>query len=109
MRRLQHISAWGCREREEPEAARPELDQGGFVTSLVAESSRYIQRYVGHANMQTDIKEVTFMGSNDELVAAGKAGCIAHCACPDDADVGCILATGPGLLYTGSLRKRQNW
>ena len=47
------------------------------------------------------------MGSNDELVAAGKAGCIAHCACPDDADVGCILATGPGLLYTGSLRKRQ--
>jgi hypothetical protein len=47
---------------------------------MVPESSRYIQRYVGHANIQTDIKEVTYMGSNDELVAAGKAGCIAHCA-----------------------------
>ena len=25
----------------------------------------------GHANVQTDIKEATFMGSHDDLVAAG--------------------------------------
>ena len=49
-----------------------ELDNGGFVTSMVPESRRYTQRYVGHANVQTDIKEVTFLGSNDELLAAGE-------------------------------------
>ncbi|KAL0048474.1 hypothetical protein WJX82_004068 [Trebouxia sp. C0006] len=32
---------------------------------------RMLHRYVGHANVQTDIKEAIFMGSHDELVAAG--------------------------------------
>lgn len=32
---------------------------------------RLLQRYIGHANVQTDIKEAIFMGSHDELVAAG--------------------------------------
>ena len=27
--------------------------------------------FAGHANVQTDIKEATFMGSHDDLVAAG--------------------------------------
>ncbi len=30
-----------------------------------------VQRYVGHCNMQTDIKEATFLGGADALVAAG--------------------------------------
>ncbi|GFR41420.1 hypothetical protein Agub_g2104, partial [Astrephomene gubernaculifera] len=32
---------------------------------------RMFQRYVGQCNVQTDIKEVTFVGSDDRLVAAG--------------------------------------
>eukprot|EP01023_Acetabularia_acetabulum_P038508 TRINITY_DN36933_c0_g1_i1.p2 TRINITY_DN36933_c0_g1~~TRINITY_DN36933_c0_g1_i1.p2 ORF type:complete len:216 (-),score=36.93 TRINITY_DN36933_c0_g1_i1:58-705(-) len=32
---------------------------------------RHIQRYIGHCNIQTDIKEVIFLGRDDELVAAG--------------------------------------
>ena len=39
---------------------------------MVPEGRRYIHRYVGHANVQTDIKEVTYLGTNDELVAAGE-------------------------------------
>lgn len=63
---------WVYRDIEEPGHARSELDHGAFLTSMVPESRRYIQRYVGHANVQTDIKEVTYLGSNDELVAAGE-------------------------------------
>ena len=34
-------------------------------------------RYVGHCNCATDIKEVTFLGSNDELVACSSDdGCV---------------------------------
>jgi WD and tetratricopeptide repeat-containing protein 1 len=29
-----------------------------------------LQRYLGHANMMTDIKEATFLGGDDEMVAA---------------------------------------
>lgn len=32
---------------------------------------RMLHRFVGHANVQTDIKEAIFMGSHDDLVAAG--------------------------------------
>ena len=63
---------WVHRDSGEPEDTRSELDNGAFLTSMVPESRRYIQRYVGHANVQTDIKEVTYLGSNDELVAAGE-------------------------------------
>ena len=63
---------WVCRDDEDSEDIRPELDHGGFLTSMVPESRRHIQRYVGHANVQTDIKEVTYLGNNDELVAAGE-------------------------------------
>lgn len=72
------VCMWACRddgEPEEPEDMRSELDHSSFHTSMVPESRRYIQRYVGHANVQTDIKEVTFLGRNDELVAAGEASC----------------------------------
>ena len=63
---------WVCRDIEESEDIRPELDHGSFLTSMVPESRRHLQRYVGHANVQTDIKEVTYLGNNDELVAAGE-------------------------------------
>lgn len=69
---------WVCRDKEESEDIRSELDHGGFLTSMVSESRRHIQRYVGHANVQTDIKEVTYLGNNDELVAAGES---AICSC----------------------------
>ena len=68
---------WICRGDGEPENARSELDHGGFLTSMVPESRRYIHRYVGHANVQTDIKEVTYLGRNDELVAAGEGASLA--------------------------------
>eukprot|EP00887_Chlorella_sp_A99_P002411 scaffold10.g2411.t1 len=32
---------------------------------------RMLHRYVGHCNVQTDIKEAVFLGAGDELVAAG--------------------------------------
>lgn len=32
---------------------------------------RMLQRYVGHCNVQTDIKEAVFVGLDDSLVACG--------------------------------------
>lgn len=32
---------------------------------------RLLQRYVGHCNCATDIKEAAFLGQHDDLVAAG--------------------------------------
>ena len=47
-------------------------DELRFGDPLVAgEVQRLLQRFIGHCNVQTDIKEATFMGGNDELVAAG--------------------------------------
>lgn len=38
---------------------------------------RLLQRYQGHSNVQTDIKEVCFVGAGDEIVAAGSDdGCV---------------------------------
>lgn len=31
---------------------------------------RTLQRFMGHSNVQTDIKEANFLGGNDEMVAA---------------------------------------
>jgi hypothetical protein len=43
-----------------------------FTTADVPVARRLLQRYTGHCNIQTDIKEACFLGDNDELVAAGK-------------------------------------
>lgn len=32
---------------------------------------RLLSRFIGHCNMHTDIKESTFVGQNDDLVACG--------------------------------------
>ncbi len=48
------------------------------------EGRRLLQRYIGHCNIQTDIKEVTFLCDNDELVAAGmipRSYFLLHSAC----------------------------
>lgn len=44
--------------------------QAGVLDCLPGQS-RLLARYVGHCNMQTDIKEVVFLGQGDQLVAAG--------------------------------------
>lgn len=82
---------YGCREDEEAsEDARSRTTaNANFSSRDVAEGRRLLQRYIGHCNIQTDIKEVTFLGDNDELVAAGghhdsttcaSAAHSAHCA-----------------------------
>ncbi len=41
-----------------------------MLYTIIAVNTIWIRcRYVGHCNCATDIKEVTFLGSNDELVA----------------------------------------
>eukprot|EP01026_Neomeris_dumetosa_P026340 TRINITY_DN21528_c0_g1_i5.p2 TRINITY_DN21528_c0_g1~~TRINITY_DN21528_c0_g1_i5.p2 ORF type:complete len:430 (-),score=84.75 TRINITY_DN21528_c0_g1_i5:342-1529(-) len=47
--------------------------QVGLWCSIVL-GQRHIQRYIGHCNIQTDIKEAVFLGQNDEFVAAGSDG-----------------------------------
>ena len=42
-----------------------------FPWRMAAETHSMQQRYVGHRNVQTDIKEAVFMGGFDNLVAAG--------------------------------------
>jgi nuclear receptor interaction protein len=36
-----------------------------------AVDSRFVQRYTGHSNIHTDIKEAVFLGPNDEFVVSG--------------------------------------
>lgn len=52
--------------------SRDQSTYAAFSTGNVPEGRRLLQRYMGHCNIQTDIKEVTFLGDNDELVAAGE-------------------------------------
>ncbi|KAK9823623.1 hypothetical protein WJX72_004300 [[Myrmecia] bisecta] len=70
-------------------------------------AQRMLQRYVGHCNVQTDIKEACYLGSQDELVASGSddgrvfiysaaTGC-AVIALEADEDV-LLRATNPALM-----------
>ena len=45
-----------CRDQQDSPDVRPELDCGAFVTAMIPESRRHIHRYIGAANVQTDIK-----------------------------------------------------
>jgi len=49
--------------------------EGELVLPMVWQASpggkHLLQRFIGHANIQTDIKEAAFLGSNDDLVACG--------------------------------------
>lgn len=42
-----------------------------WLWGTLPSSDRYLQRYVGHCNIDTDIKEATFLGDDDSLVACG--------------------------------------
>ena len=42
-----------------------------FHSGCVAGAERVLQRYMGHCNVQTDIKEAAFLGDDDALIAAG--------------------------------------
>ena len=42
-----------------------------WLWGALPSASTYLQRYVGHCNMQTDIKEAVFLGKNDEFIASG--------------------------------------
>ncbi|EKX46324.1 hypothetical protein GUITHDRAFT_107932 [Guillardia theta CCMP2712] len=43
----------------------------GIYRPQVCDPKRFRQRYLGHANVQTDIKECTFMGKDDQFVVGG--------------------------------------
>ena len=57
-RRLCHalIGIMRCRDQQDSPDVRPEIDCGAFVTAMIPESRRHIHRYIGAANVQTDIK-----------------------------------------------------
>ena len=42
-----------------------------FHSGCIAGAERVLQRYMGHCNVQTDIKEAAFLGDDDALIAAG--------------------------------------
>jgi len=42
-----------------------------WLWGALPSSSLYLQRFVGHCNLQTDIKEAVFFGQDDSFVAAG--------------------------------------
>lgn len=42
-----------------------------WLWGALPSSSSYLQRFVGHCNLQTDIKEAVFLGQDDSFVAAG--------------------------------------
>ena len=57
-RRLCHALTGIMRCRDQPDSpdVRPEIDCGAFVTAMIPESRRHVHRYIGAANVQTDIK-----------------------------------------------------
>jgi len=49
----------------------------GSLSDYMPGGRRLLQRYVGHCNVQTDIKEACFVGAGDAVVAAGSDdGCV---------------------------------
>ncbi|KAL0042807.1 hypothetical protein WJX79_000477 [Trebouxia sp. C0005] len=66
---------WMCEEIDgggkDVAAHRQGLLDGPNTWGQGVGARRMLHRYVGHANVQTDIKEAIFMGSQDDLVAAG--------------------------------------
>ena len=47
------------------------LVQQPWLWGSLPGAARFRQRYVGHCNVQTDIKEATFLGAHDQLIACG--------------------------------------
>ena len=65
-----------CREEECCGRNSTEAGVGSSAVSSFGDRNipgaphRTVQRFMGHSNVQTDIKEAAFMGGNDEMVAA---------------------------------------
>ncbi|KAK9827817.1 hypothetical protein WJX74_003555 [Apatococcus lobatus] len=60
----------GASSQEDLPAGLQEMGIGALLKGSIG-GRRMLQRFVGHCNVQTDIKEACFLGQNDELVAAG--------------------------------------
>ncbi|KAK9863498.1 hypothetical protein WJX84_002533 [Apatococcus fuscideae] len=60
----------GAMSPEDLPAGLKNMGIGGLLRGSIG-GRRMLQRFVGHCNVQTDIKEACFLGQNDELVAAG--------------------------------------
>jgi WD40 repeat protein len=62
---------WAHRRGPPPPGMLPLGSPGGTLEAMVANSMRVSQRYVGHCNMRTDIKEAVFVGQEDKVIACG--------------------------------------
>lgn len=60
-----------CRGQLAPPKLAPGLSSATDIEALTANAMRMTQRFVGHCNMRTDIKEAIFVGDKDEVVACG--------------------------------------
>lgn len=49
----------------------PEATEASDFQALAAGSMRFSQRFVGHCNVHTDIKEAVFVGDDDAVLACG--------------------------------------
>jgi hypothetical protein len=54
-----------------PSARVGVASEAAAVEAMCADAMRMTQRYVGHCNMRTDIKEAVFVGREDAVVACG--------------------------------------
>jgi WD40 repeat protein len=54
-----------------PPSSSSSSSSSSWLWGALPSSSLYLQRFVGHCNLQTDIKEAVFLGQDDSFVAAG--------------------------------------
>ena len=83
------------RDEDQELGSEEEVRFGG--RGLAGEVHRVMQRYVGHANVVTDIKEATFLGADDQMVAV----------CSDDGHVFIYDAATGSPVHTPSPQKPQ--
>ena len=62
---------WSHYRGAAPSARVDAENAAAAVEAMCADAMRMTQRYVGHCNMRTDIKEAVFVGRDDEIVACG--------------------------------------
>jgi WD40 repeat protein len=65
------ISYSKCGTTLQPPGSLLPVRNGKQLESMLAHSMRMYQRYVGHCNLRTDIKEASYLGQEDQVVACG--------------------------------------
>ena len=60
-----------CGTALQPPRAMSHVSSGAELAAALSGTMRTSQRYVGHCNMRTDIKEATYVGQGDAVVACG--------------------------------------